>query len=168
RQPDQSCSSLWLLPARLGKPGNLAARRDFADLGARETKFAVDTARAAGNRAAVALPGRARIAGQRMPLRLRRQPLFRTRLGTANLFLQVRAHCGVLLRRQCSALVSFDHARLGHARSLRWSSVAHLRNGKLNAVSSARPCALSRAVVVIVISMPRNWSIASYWISGNI
>ena len=35
------------------------------------------------------------------------------------------------------------------------------------ACSSARPCLSSLAVVVMVISMPRSWSMVSYWISGK-
>jgi hypothetical protein len=46
-------------------------------------------------------------------------------------------------------------------------AIGHFLNGKLNASSSARPRLSSPAEVVIVMSMPRTWSIWSYAISGK-
>src|ERR1700684_3974425 len=80
--------------------------------------------------------------------------------GAANQLLQLRALGRVLLRDSRPPMLAHDHVGLGH-------SVSYLRNGKLKASSNARPCLLSRAVVVIVISMPRTWSTVSYWISGK-
>ena len=46
-------------------------------------------------------------------------------------------------------------------------AIGHFLNGKLNASSNALPDLSSPAVVVIVMSMPRSWSIWSYAISGK-
>ena len=46
-------------------------------------------------------------------------------------------------------------------------SLVYLRNGKLKASSSALPALSFFAVVVMVMSIPRSWSIWSYWISGK-
>src|SRR4029079_2327976 len=58
-------------PARLGDARNLAAIDDLADLHARQPELAVHAARAARDRAALALPRRARVAGHRLQFRLR-------------------------------------------------------------------------------------------------
>src|SRR5262245_28335095 len=66
----------WLpSPARLAQPGNVAAIGLLAQLGARQAELAVDTARAARDRAAVALANRVGIARQRLQLRLRGETL---------------------------------------------------------------------------------------------
>ena len=60
-----------------------------------------------------------------------------------------------------------DASRARPCLSWPYPMVPYLRNGKLKASSRALPCLLSFAVVVIVMSMPRSWSIWSYWISGK-
>src|SRR6185295_9375549 len=58
-------------PARLGQARNLAAIGDLADLHARQAELAIHAARAAGDRAAIALAARARIPRHRLQFRLR-------------------------------------------------------------------------------------------------
>src|SRR5688572_8848057 len=151
-------------PARLRQAGDVAAHRGLAQLHARQPELAVHAARAARDRAAVALADRIRIPRQRLQLRLRGSPLLRARLGLADRFLQCGAPGRVLLHDLGATLLAFDHVGLGHGRAY---LVTLSRNGKLKASRSARPCLSSRAVVVIVMSMPRTASMASYWISGK-
>src|SRR5258707_4487192 len=55
-------------PARLGETGHLTTTGDLADLHPREAEHAVHAARAAANRAALALTRRTRIARLRLQL----------------------------------------------------------------------------------------------------
>src|SRR5690606_8581892 len=62
-------------PARLRKPGDLAAHRRLAQLVARQAEAPVVPVRPAADRTTVAQPNGARVARQRLQLRLRRQLL---------------------------------------------------------------------------------------------
>ena len=113
-------------------------------------------------------------AGQEILVRDRRLPIARIvpLTGPADLDAETQAQVAAGQMRleegplDIAALLALDHACLGHA--VRFLVDArYLRNGKLTASSSARPCSLVVAVVVMVMSMPRNWSIWSYWISGK-
>src|SRR5690606_6431428 len=154
-----------LLPARLHEPGDLAAIGHFADLGACQAELAVHAARTTRHLAAVAAARGARIPRLLLQLHLRFGARFVGGTRIADQLLELRTLRGVLLHGARAALLAFDHACLGHA--LESSCARYLRNGKLKASSSARPCSLVVAVVVMVMSMPRSWSIWSYWISGK-
>src|SRR5690606_4528463 len=106
-----------LLPARLDEAGDLAAVGDLADLGARQAELAVHAARAAGQLAAVAAARGARVPRQLLQLRDRLGTLLVGAARAADDLLQLRALGGVLLRGARPALLAFDHACLGHARS---------------------------------------------------
>src|SRR6202046_65297 len=136
-------------PARLGKARNFPAVRGFAQLGARQAELAIHPARAAGDRAAVALEMRTRIARGPLQLGLRRVALFRSRLGIADQLSELGAPGSVLLGYLEAALLAHEHVGLGHG------LLPYLRNGKLKASSSARPCLSSAADVEMVMSIPR-------------
>src|SRR5262245_60618907 len=155
-------------PARLRDARNLSAVHDLADLHARQPELAVDATGAARDRAAHALAGRARISRQRLQLRLRGGARLRRGPRVADLLFERCAFGRVLLHRLRATLLALDHARLRHTDLIPLCfRTAYFRNGKLNASSKARPCLLSLAVVVMVMSMPRVWSAWSYWISGK-
>src|SRR5690606_30719561 len=64
RRWDRSCSCMYLLPAGLGHSGNFAAHCHFTQFVTGQTELAENTARTAGDHAAITLTGRARVAGQ--------------------------------------------------------------------------------------------------------
>src|ERR1700728_2028822 len=70
-------------PARLRKARDFPAVRGFAQLRARQAELAIHPARAAGDRAAIALTMRARIARLTLQLRLGGIAFLRARLGIA-------------------------------------------------------------------------------------
>src|ERR1700678_3256494 len=71
-------------PRRLGKARDFPAARSFAQLGARQAELAIHAARAAGDRAAIALAMRARIARLALQLGLGRGTPFRSPLGLSD------------------------------------------------------------------------------------
>src|SRR5271155_5298685 len=70
-------------PARLGKARYFPAARSLAQLGARQAELAIHPARAAGDRAAIALTMRARIARLALQLGFGRGALFPSPLWVA-------------------------------------------------------------------------------------
>src|SRR5215469_12319073 len=78
-------------PARLGEARNLAAARDLADLHPRQTELAIYPARAPGDGAAFALPGRTRIARHRLQRGLRRRTLLGRALRASDQLPELRA-----------------------------------------------------------------------------
>src|SRR5450631_1333253 len=136
-------------PAGLGQTRNLAAIGGLAQLGARQSELAVNTARPAGNGASIALARRGRIARLLLQLDLRGGALFRPGLRFADQLFELGASGSVFLGYLEAALLAHEHVRLGHG------LLPYLRNGKLKASSSARPCLSSAADVEMVMSMPR-------------
>src|SRR5450631_4024197 len=136
-------------PARLRQAWNLTAIGRFAQLGARQPKLAVYAARTPGNRAAIALARRTRIARLLLQLHLRGNPLFGAGFRCSNQFFELSAALGVFFRHLEALLLAHEHVRLGHG------LLPYLRNGKLKASRSARPCLSSCADVEMVISIPR-------------
>src|SRR5580692_11116016 len=136
-------------PARLGKAGDLAAARGLAQLRARQAELAVHAPRASRDGAAIALPHGARIARLLLQLDLRGRALFSARLRTADQLLEFSAPGGVFLRHLQASFLAHEHVRFRHG------LLPYLRNGKLKASSSARPCLSSTAEVEMVMSIPR-------------
>src|SRR5579871_3905150 len=154
-------------PARLHEAGDhslgtLLAQRDAAHL-----ELAVEPARTAGHFAAVAdARGRA-VARQRGELEGGGETLLhRLRLVHRDR-LEARALAGELLRHLAPPIVLLDRTRLRHSAHLALSAfeaaltLPHCRNGKLNAVSSARASSSVRAVVQTVMSMPQTSAVLS-------
>src|ERR1700759_1504289 len=79
------------LPARLHEPGNQALGAEFTQRDAAELVLAIDRARTAGHLAAVADPGRRRIARHLGKLQRRRETLFHRLLLVGDDGLQLRA-----------------------------------------------------------------------------
>src|SRR5580704_9582301 len=98
-------------PARLGQTRDFPAIRDFADLHPRQTELAVHAARAAGDRAAIAMARGTRIA----QLRLRRLPILVRRLGATDELLELGAPLSVLLHDFGAMLLALDHAGFRHS-----------------------------------------------------
>src|SRR5579863_3281402 len=104
-------------PARLREARNLAAVGDLADLHPREAKLAVDPARAARDRAAVAPARCTRVPRLRLQLRLRGRTLLGRGLGVADQLLELRPLRRVSLHDLGATLLALDHARLRHRRT---------------------------------------------------
>src|SRR3974390_154868 len=136
-------------PTRLRQAWNLATVGRFTQLGARQPEFAVHAARAPGNRTAVALAGSAPTPRRLLQLDLRGSPRLRPGLRRSDQFFELSAPLGVFLRHLEALLLAHEHVRFGHG------LLPYLRNGKLKASSSARPCLSSRADVEMVMSIPR-------------
>src|ERR1700741_1841464 len=97
------------LPAGLAEAGNVAAHRCFAQLGATQTELPIIAARAAGDRAALALATLARITRQRLQRRDRGFALRRRARRLANDFLQLRAPGGIGLFQVWAGLFAGGH-----------------------------------------------------------
>src|ERR1700693_4239302 len=136
-------------PARLRQARDLTAIGRFPQLGARQAELAIHAARTSGNRAAVTLPRRARVARLLLYFHLRGGALFRSGLRVADQLFELGASLSVFTRYFEAALLAHEHVRLGHG------LLPYLRNGKLKASNNARPCLSSRADVEMVISIPR-------------
>src|SRR5215469_10540771 len=122
-------------PARLRQAGNLAAVGDLADLHPREAELAVDPARAARDRAALAAARGTRVPRLRLQLRLRGRTLLGRGLGAADQLLELSPLSRVFFHDLGATLLALDHARLRHRRT----GSSYFRKGKLKASSSARP-----------------------------
>src|SRR5260221_3436253 len=142
-------------PAGLRQARNFPTIGRLAQFGARQSKLAVHAARTSGYGTAVALPARRRIARLLLQFDLRLFALLRPGLRIADQLFELGAPGGVFLRYLEAALLAHEHVGFGHG-------VPYLRNGKLKASSSARPCLSSAADVEMVMSIPRIWSIWSY------
>src|ERR1700722_3894651 len=143
-------------PTRLRQARDFTAIGRFAQLGARQSKLPIHAAGAAGDGTAITLPGRACVARLLLQFHLRGGALLLTRLRIADQLFQLGASLSVLTRYFEAALLAHEHVRLGH------ELLPYLRNGKLKASKSARPCLSSCADVDMVISIPRILSIWSY------
>src|SRR5688500_20097614 len=103
------------LPARLDYAGHFAAQREVAQFVAPQAKFAIDTARPAGERAAVAQPHRGGVARQLLQLGTRLfARLVRGALVVDDLE-QLRALCLEFLDRLAALLVAELECEFGHA-----------------------------------------------------
>src|SRR5882757_1212272 len=85
-------------PTRLRQAWDFTAIGGLTQLGARQSKLAVHTARPAGDRAAVALPGLACIARLLLQFGLRGNPFFGAGLRIADQLLEFGASGSVFLR----------------------------------------------------------------------
>src|SRR6187399_182377 len=121
------------LPAGLAQTRHVAAHGRFAQLVAAERELAIDAARTAGQRAAVALARRAGVAWQLLQLRLRSHLVVVGRLRAEHDRLELLAARRVLLDDLRALLLALNHVGLCHA----GISLCQLRNGKLNASSNA-------------------------------
>src|SRR5258707_204003 len=101
-------------PTRLGQARDLAAARGFAQFGARQAEFAVHAARAAGNRAAIALTALGGVARLLLQLRSRVYAFFRSGLRVADQLFQRGAPGRVFLRDLQALLFAHEHVGLGH------------------------------------------------------
>src|SRR5262245_12538891 len=102
------------LPAGLAEARNVAAHRCFAQLRTAQTELAIVAARAAGDRAALALAALARVARQRLQCCNRSLALRRRARRLANHFLQLRAPGCIALLQLGALLFAIDHRCLGH------------------------------------------------------
>src|SRR5277367_2546159 len=95
-------------PTRLRQAWNLTAIGRLAQLGARQSEFAVHAARAAGNGTAIALPRDARVAGLLLQLHLRRGAFFRSGFGRPDQLLELGAPLGVFFRHLEALLLAHE------------------------------------------------------------
>src|SRR6201996_6981223 len=112
-----SCVDIWRssLPARLHEPGNQALGAEFTQRDAAELVLAIDRARTTGHLAAVADPGRRRIARHFGELQGRREALFH-RLGlVGDDRLQPGARGGRVLGHALAPVILLDRTLLCHA-----------------------------------------------------
>src|SRR5271167_3126111 len=100
-------------PTRLRQAWNFTTIGRLAQLGARQSEFSVHAARAAGDRAAVALPGGARVARLALQFRLRCHALFRPGPWRADQLFELGAALGVFFRHLEALLLAHEHVRLG-------------------------------------------------------
>src|SRR5271154_5080635 len=114
-------------PTRLRQAWNLAAIGRLTQFGARQSKFAVHAARAAGNRTAIALARGAGVARLLLQFHLRGGTLLRPRFRVSNQLLELGAPLSVFFRYLEAALLAHEHIHLGH------ELLPYLRNGKLKA-----------------------------------
>src|ERR1700677_4288463 len=101
-------------PTRLRQAWNLAAIGGLAPLGAREPEFAVHAACAAGDRAAITLPGSARVARLLLQCDLRGFASLLPGLRVADLLFELSAPLGEFLRYLEAFFLAHEHIRLGH------------------------------------------------------
>src|SRR3954462_11556335 len=102
-------------PARLRETWYFAPEGDFADLHARQSKLAIHTARAARDRAALALPRRARVPWHCLKFCLRSGALFRRSAWIANQLLELGTLVCMPLHNLLATSLALDHARLSHS-----------------------------------------------------
>src|SRR5688500_7200776 len=143
-----------LLPARLDDAGHFALERQVAQLVATQAELAVDAARPAGQRAAVAQANRRGVARQLLQPRAGLLLGVVGRAGVVDDFEQLRAFRLELLHRLAALLVAELECELGHG-------VSQCLNGKRNAASSDFASSSVLAEVVIAIFIPRRTSILS-------
>src|SRR5205085_10578699 len=147
-------------------------RTVFAHRDAAHLVLSVDRARPAGNFATVANPGRRRIARQFGELQRCREALLHRLLPVGDDGLELRPLRRGVLCHLLPTVVLLDRTLLCHAwllmvPRLRGWSASHCRNGKLNAVNSARASSSVRAVVHTVTSIPQVSPALSKSISGK-
>src|ERR1700722_16789259 len=103
------------LPARLHEPGNQALGAEFTQRDAAELVLAIDRARTSGHFAAIANPGRRRIARQLGELQGRRKPLFHRLFFFGGDGLLLRALGGGVFFHPLAPVVLLDRTLLCHA-----------------------------------------------------
>src|SRR5215831_667559 len=158
------------LPARLHKARNEAFGAKLAQRNAAQTVLAVEGPRPAGQLATIADARTRGIARQFGELECRRKTLFHRQLLVVRDRLQLRAPIGEFLRHLAPPVVLLDRTLLRHSFApcgSAYKARPYCRNGKLNAVSSARASSSLRALVQTVMSMPQVSVTLSKSISGN-
>src|ERR1043165_4696327 len=148
-----------LSPVRLQHARDLVRRCQFPHRDARQFELAVNTARAAGQRTAVANASLRAVARQLGQLQLRLETLLRRRVAIARDRLQPLAARVIALGELGAPVVLFDRTLLSHrdrvsAGGQFWKGISKPRN---NALASASVL----AVVTMTISMPRTASTLS-------
>src|SRR5580700_5138619 len=103
------------LPARLHQAGNQALGAEFAQRDAAKLVLAIDRTRPSGHFAAIANPGRRRIARHLGKFQRRREPLFHRLLAVGDDRLQLGAPGGCVLGHPLAAVVLLDRTLLCHA-----------------------------------------------------
>src|SRR5215471_2211581 len=103
-----------LLPARLDQPGNLAAKRDLAQLVSREAELAKDPAGPARELAAVAKTHGRGVSRQLLKLLARLLAILVGALHVVDGRKQLGAACGELSDRLAAFLIAIDNSELGH------------------------------------------------------
>src|SRR5690242_6962550 len=130
----------------------------------------VVSARTAAELAAIANARLGRITRQFCQLERSCETLFHRQLLIVRDRLQLCTPAGELLRHPAPPIVLLDRTLLSHTLApcdSAYEDSPHCRNGKLNAVSSARASSSLRAVVQTVISSPQVSVTLSKSISGN-
>src|SRR5690606_21901097 len=121
----------------------------------------VNTVRTPSQLATVTVTNGTGITRQALQLQLRLPLVFIACIDVADDRFQASTLLSVLGDQLFALQLAINHALLSHLPAL------YLRKGKLNARSNAAPSSFERAVVVMVISIPRILSTLSYSISGK-
>src|SRR5260221_5909925 len=144
-----------LLPARLDHSGNLAAHRDLADLVAPEPELAEGSARASGDRAAIAQAHGRGVARQRLQFRAGLVAGVVGCLGILDHREQRLALLREPLHGSAALRLAIDDGKLGHY------VVLSVLNGNRNAARRAFASSSVFAVVVMEMFKPRSASTLS-------
>src|SRR5580693_1891604 len=153
------------LPARLQQARDQPLRAELPQRDSRQLVLAVEAARPPGHLAAVADAGGGRVARQFGELKRSSKALL-DRLGLVlHDRFEPRPAARELLRHAAAPIVLLDRTLLRHLVLLAVPRLRplppHCRNGKLNAVNSARASSSLRAVVQTVMSMPQTSDLLS-------
>src|SRR5215468_4543013 len=157
-------------PARLHKAWDQALGAKLAQRDTAQAMLAVIRTRTAAELAAVAYARLRGITRHFSKLQGSGKTLFHRQLLVARDRLELRAPVGKLLRHLAPPVVLLDRTLLRHTFAPCGSAYEgrpHCRNGKLNAVSSARASSSLRALVQTVISRPQVSVTLSKSISGK-
>jgi len=155
------------LPACLSQARNIAPHGSFTQFVSAQTKLTVYTVRTPGNLTAATLSAGTGIPWHFLQFENRLVNLLKGTARTLDYRFQLSASGCIPGYRTDSLCFTSHHAFLGHKLYLTVFSSDNYLKGKLKPSSKARPSSSVLALVVIVISIPRNSSILSYSISGN-
>src|SRR5262245_62086411 len=158
------------LPARLHKAGNEAFGAKLAQRDTAQAMLAIISARTAAQLAAIAYARPGRVARQLGKLEGGGKTLLHRQLLVARDRFKFRTSIGELLRHLSPPIILLDRTLLRHTFApcgSAYEAWPHCRNGKLNAVSSARASSSLRALVQTVTSRPQVSVTLSKSISGN-
>src|SRR5215469_3942740 len=145
------------LPARLDQARDQPLGAEIPKRDARQPVLAVVAARPTGHLATIANAGRRRVARQLRELQGRRESLLHRPGLVASNGPEPSAPAGILLAQLAPPIVLLDRTLLCHQclLAVRRCGCAHCRNGKLNALSSARASLSVFALVHTVMSIPQ-------------
>src|SRR6516162_2586025 len=153
------------LPARLHQARDQPLGAELPQRDARQLVLAIEGARTPGHLATVTDAGGGRIARQFRELERGGEALFDRLFLVLDDRFQPRPPAGKFLRHAATPIVLLDGTLLRHLVLLAVPRLMplppHCRNGKLNAVNSARASSSVRAVVQTVMSMPQTSEVLS-------